>query len=216
MAQRRSTKGAGVRKGGLPGVGGSYGGRGLFVLLAVSVLLLGGAACGGGDDDSSSDDGGSQKASDDDASDSTTETSDDDSKKESSGSIPVLGNYSFENGKVTVEVSGDEDFDFELKGSSITIAGRTVMTFVSDEGNSLTIGLGKNGASGENSGFALTSKDLIAGGSFEDGKCTIDVDDDEASKLSGSFECNDLEGADPSNPTKKVTVDVKGEFDFAN
>jgi hypothetical protein len=195
----------------------------LFVLGTAGVLLFG--ACGGGDDDSSSDgdaksssvtDSSGDDAEDSDSSKDDAKDSSDDSKSESSGSIPVLGNYSFEKGKASVRVSGDEDFDFELEGSSITIGGRTVMTFVSDEGNSLTIGLGKEGESGENSGFALTSKKFIGGGSFEDGECTIDVDDNESSKLSGSFECNDLEGADPSNPSKSVKVDVEGEFDFAN
>ncbi|MCL4240435.1 MAG: hypothetical protein KJ048_03705 [Dehalococcoidia bacterium] len=174
--------------------------RSLLVLIPALALL---GACGGGDDDDSGGDSGDSS----DQSSSPTTTSGDSRSSNGDVDIPEIKDGAFADGEVHVEVSGDKDFKFDLKGNGIATGGYTLLTFGSDEAS--VILAFQAGSKDEAGGLSITHTKLATAGAWGT-DCTVTIDEG-ADEVKGEFGCKDLEGIEPGS-VKTYKVRVSGNF----
>lgn len=119
----------------------------------------------------------------------------------------VVGNYSQGNGHVDITGGRSESMDFNAAGGASSPDG-TFATFTSADGQStmtITVSEKQN-----ETGVAVSVNGLTTGGGFGD-KCSIDVTKNDASELSGTFECKGVDGISGSE-IFSGNLDVKGRF----
>lgn len=174
--------------------------RSLLILIPALAIL---GACGGGDDDS--DDGGDDDAG---ASSSPANTSGDGSRSSNgSADIPAIKDGAFADGEVHVEVSGDKDFKFDVKGNGIATGGYTLLTFASDEAT--VILAFQADSNDEPGGLSVTNTALATAGEW--GKdCTVTLDEG-ANELKGEFSCKDIDAVQPGS-ANTFEVRISGNF----
>lgn len=176
--------------------------RRTLLILIPALALLG--ACGGGDDDDS-DDGGDDSA----GASSTPTTTSDDADRSSNGDadIPAIKDGAFADGEVHVEVSGDKDFKFDVKGNGIATGGYTLLTFGNDEAS--VILAFQADSKDEAGGLSITHTKLATAGAWGT-DCTVTIDEG-ANEVKGEFECKDLDAVQPGT-VSTYEVRVSGNF----
>jgi len=176
--------------------------RSLLILIPALALL---GACGGGGDDDDS--GGDSDDSSDQASSPTT--SGGGSSRSSNGDvdIPAIKDGAFADGEVHVEVSGDKDFKFDVKGNGIATGGYTLLTFGNDEAS--VILAFQAGSKDEAGGLSITHTKLATAGAWGT-DCTVTIDEG-ANEVKGEFSCKDIEGIEPGS-ANTFEVSIKGDF----
>lgn len=183
------------------------------VLLPLMAVVLLGAGCGGGSDKASSNDTSDTTAADTAADgDSSGDTNAAQSSSDDSGSggkgagIPKIADGTYKEGTATVEVSGEDEANFDSLTIGQTDGGVTLLSFMGAGGN-LTIGFGPGA---DDSSVSAGLAGLSVGGSF--GKeCGVQFSKNDSSGLAGEFTCTKAPAVD-SGSGKLGERDLKGTF----
>jgi hypothetical protein len=121
--------------------------------------------------------------------------------------IPTIVTANWQKATAHVDVSRDKTESFDMTGAIVGLNGIAIGTF-GDPGSQQTMQMTISGL--EHTGFALTTPNLLAGGSWGD-ECQIKITKNDASGFAGEFSCSNVDGADRAG-TQALHLDIRGTF----
>ena len=124
-----------------------------------------------------------------------------------SNGVPTIVDGAYPTGTVHVEITGDQTITVDAVGGGAGVNGAVILNYArAADGYAISFSLLKD----EDSGWAMTSANLILGGTWGQ-DCDIKITRNDGSGLSGEFSCQGVDGIDGTGQ-KSYRLNVKGNF----